>query len=85
MAQNHPNLTIDRSETGKQIRHYMRTKGYTAHALASVLQLSDGALKNYLYGRNLPPLDVLLQMRQLFGLQSVEDLLVVQEKEVPYA
>ena len=42
--------------------------------------MSDSAIKNYLYGKVIPSVDVLHHMVRVFGLDSIEDILVFELK-----
>lgn len=67
---------VDLPATGKHIRALMAAHHCTVKGLAQALCRSEGAVKNYLRGRNLPPLECLLAMSRLFGLEKIEDIIV---------
>ena len=70
------NPAVDLPATGKHIRTLMAAHHYTVKSLAAALCRSEGAVKNYLRGRDLPPLECLQAMRQLFELDKIEDIIV---------
>lgn len=66
--------------TGRKIKELMISNGFSNERLAKTLNLSESAVKNYLYGRTLPPTETLLIMVKLFGLNQIEDILVMESE-----
>lgn len=67
-------MNVNIKITSNNIRRSMKEKGYTIKNLAAALMISESTLKNYIYGKNLPPMAILLDMVRLFGLERIEDI-----------
>lgn len=70
---------IDRQATGAHIRSYMDVNGMETKDLAKELGISFQAVSKFLKGKNLPTINHLLHMSDLFRT-TVDELLVVDKK-----
>lgn len=69
---------IDWEKTRVHIRTLMKSKEYTIVGFSKEMGTSDSTIKNYLYGRSNPPIDMLYRMVGVFGLNTIEDVLVFE-------
>lgn len=60
------------------IRKLIKNNDYTIVEFSNKMCMSDSAIKNYLYGKVIPSVDVLHHMVRVFGLDSIEDILVFE-------
>ena len=48
--------------------------------IAKALCISESAVKNYMSGRTIPPIERLYAMAELFGVKSIEEILYLNER-----
>lgn len=70
---------IDRKATGAHIRSLMDAKDMETKDLAKELGISFQAVSKFLKGKNLPTINHLLHMSDLFGT-TIDELIVVDKK-----
>lgn len=79
MAKNESLPTIDKTETGANIKRYMRMKRLSIPQLQEELgMLSPILIYTWCRGEHLPSTEYLLKMSTIFGC-TIEDILVIQE------
>ena len=76
-AANFHQYKFDLKKTGDRLRKFRDQFRYTNQDLADYLGLSRTAVKGYLRGKRLPSMTSLYLLRDLFGLSSVEELIVL--------
>lgn len=59
---------INWKETRLHIRKLIKNNDYTIVEFSNKMCMSDSAIKNYLYGKVIPSVDVLHHMVRVFGL-----------------
>lgn len=67
---------IDMRQTGSRISELISRTGCDRRTFAGRLNISESTLKNYLYGRSMPPYDRMREMSKLFGLKDIEEMIV---------
>lgn len=71
---------IDMKRTGQNIKHLMQMNGFTVKDLQEFLELSTPqSIYHWFDGRNLPTVDNLYALSELFGV-PVDDLLIGNRK-----
>ena len=71
---------IDWIKTKTSIKIMMKEKGYSTKTIANELCVSESTIKNYIYAETKIPLEVLCQLKVLFGIEKIEDLLVIKNQ-----
>lgn len=67
---------VNWKKTGMNIKRLMKKNGYTTKTLAPLINLSESGLKNYIYSGVRIPVENLLCLVRVFG---IEDILVFEE------
>lgn len=78
MNQENKEKEINWKETRLHIRKLIKNNDYTIVEFSNKMCMSDSAIKNYLYGKVIPSVDVLHHMVRVFGLDGIEDILVFE-------
>ena len=74
---------VDVARTGQNIKHIMQIKGMTVKDIQAFLELSTPqSIYHWFDGRNLPTLDNLYALSELFGLPV--DVLIKGSREFKY-
>lgn len=71
---------IDWQMTSVKIKEMMKEWGYTVKEMATLLCLSESALKNYIYSGTKIPLEVLYDIISVFHLNEIEDIIVFKSE-----
>lgn len=74
-------LSIDKVETGKNIKKFMDKHQYSIKRLAQETGLTEGAIRNYIKGRNPPSLKGLCVIAEAFFV-SIGDIVVYRGDEI---
>ena len=72
------NGNISNTMTAKRILELKKENRLTMKELAEKLEISESAVKNYIYGRSLPPLETLYKMVIIFKVDSLDDIVVFE-------
>lgn len=72
------NEKINVKKTAKRISELKRKNGLKNCDIAKVLCISESAVKNYMSGRTIPPIERLYAMAELFGVKSIEEIIVFE-------
>lgn len=72
------NRNVNNEMTAQRILELKKANGLTTRELAEKLEISESAVKNYIYGRSLPPLETLYKMITIFGVNCIDDIVVLR-------
>lgn len=72
---------IDWDKTGMNIKGLMNKNGYTPRTISPILNVCESTIKKYIYSETKVPLEILIQMVDIFRLNGIEDILVFESKE----
>lgn len=70
---------IDWEMTKVKIKRMIREMGYSIKTIANELCVSESTIKNYVYAETKILIDTLCQLKILFGVEKIEDLLVIKD------
>lgn len=72
-------MMIDWEMKKVKIKRMIREMGYSIKTIANELCVSESTIKNYVYAETKIPIDTLCQLKILFGVEKIEDLLVIKD------
>lgn len=72
---------INWKKTGMNIKVLMSKNGYTPRTIAPILNVSESTIKNYIYAGTKVPLEILFQMADIFNLNGIDDILVLENPQ----
>ena len=72
-------MMIDWEMKKVKIKRMIREMGYSIKTIANELCVSESTIKNYVYAETKIPIDMLCQLKILFGVEKIEDLLVIKD------
>lgn len=73
-------MNINWKKTGARIKRLMKKQDYSIGDISQELFISESTMKNYLYALTTIPIDKLCCMKEIFGLEKIEDLLVFEHE-----
>lgn len=71
---------IDVAKTGKRLRELRQAKGLTRQNACDILACTKESMRRWEVGLNLPSINYLLDMTEVYGVEQVEDLLIARKR-----
>lgn len=72
-------VAIDMSATGNRIYEAIQSKGLSILQVTDMMMLSQSAIYQWCWGRQIPTVDHLVELADLLGVQ-MEELLVIERR-----